>query len=152
MCHTLRNNAMINNLHERRLRLIYSDKKSSYESLLEKDGLVSICHRNIHTLAMKMYKVKSGYRSKIFSNLFNQREIRHYNLRRHPEFRIRLTRTVYHGSESILYLGPKIWDILPASFKEAVLLNVKWVPQRIACPCRLCQNCIPGVGLVESLS
>ena len=64
MCHTLRNNAMINNLHERRLRLIYSDKKSSYESLLEKDGLVSICHRNIHTLAMKMYKVKSGYRSK----------------------------------------------------------------------------------------
>ena len=103
---------MINNLHERRLRLIYSDKKSSYEALLEKDGLVSICHRNIHTLAMKMYKVKSGYRSKIFSNLFNQREIRHYNLRRHPEFRIRLTRTVYHGSESILYLGPKIWDIL----------------------------------------
>ena len=47
---------MINNLHERRLRLIYSDKKSSYEALLEKDGLVSICHRNIHTLAMKIYK------------------------------------------------------------------------------------------------
>ena len=67
-----------------------------------------------------MYKVKSGYRPKISSDLFNQREINRYNLRRHPEFRVPLTRTVYHGSESISYLGPKRWYILPTSFKEVV--------------------------------
>ena len=41
------NNTKINNLHERLLRLIYSEKKSSYEKLLGKNGSVSFHHRNI---------------------------------------------------------------------------------------------------------
>ena len=134
MCHSRKNNTKIKNLYERYLRLIYSDKKSSYEKLLEKDGSASILYRNIQVLATEMYKLKSRYTPKIFSDLFNQREIRPYNLRRHPEFRVPLPRTVYHASKSILYLGPKRWDILLVSFKEAVLLNSfkklikKWVP------------------------
>ena len=116
---------------------------------------VSIHHKNIQALATEMFTVKSGYRSKIFNDLFNQKEISPYNLRRHPEFRVPLTRTVYQGSESISYLGPKTWDILPASFTRAVSLNSfkklikEWVPQ--ACPCRLCKNYIPRVGFVESI-
>ena len=51
---------------------------------------------------------------RLMRNLFNQREISH------PEFRVRLTRAAYHGSEKIPYPGPMIWDILPASFKEVV--------------------------------
>ena len=70
-----------------------------------------------------MHNVKSGYTPKIVSDLFNQRELSRYNLRRYSEFRAPFTRTVYYGSESISYLGPKIWDILPAPFKEAVSLN-----------------------------
>ena len=111
MCHSRRNNTKINNLHERCLRLIYSDKKSSYEELLGKDGSVSIHQRKIQVLAAEMYKVKSGYTPKIFSDLFNQREIGPYNLRRHLEFTVPLTRTMYDGTESISYLGPKTRDI-----------------------------------------
>ena len=81
MCHSLRNNTKINNLHEKCLRLIYSNKKSSHEELLEKGGSVSIHHRNIQELAAEMYKVKSGYTPKIFSDLFNQREISPYNFK-----------------------------------------------------------------------
>ena len=84
MCHSRKNNTKIKNLHERYLRLIYSDKKSSYEKLLEKDGSASILYRNIQVLATEMYKLKSRYTPKIFSDFFNQREIRPYNLRRHP--------------------------------------------------------------------
>ena len=100
MCHSRRNNSKINNLHERRLRLIYGDKKSSYEELLEKDGSVSIHRRNMQARAMKMYKVKCGYAPspKIFFDLFNQRKISPYNLRTHPEFSVSLTRTAYHAS------------------------------------------------------
>ena len=54
---------------------------------------------------MGMYKVKSGYTPKIFSDLFNQREISPHNFRQNPEFRVPLTMTVYHRSESVLYLG-----------------------------------------------
>ena len=58
-----------------------------------------------------MYKVKSGCAPspKIFSDLFNQRQISPYNLRRHREFRVSLTSTMYYGSEGISHLGPKIW-------------------------------------------
>ena len=146
MCHGRRNNTKLNNLHERCLRPIYSDKKSSYEELHGKDGSVPIHHSNIRSLAIEMYKVKSGCAPKIFSNLFNQREISPCNLRRHTEFRVPLTRTVYHGSESISSLGPKIWDVLPTSFKEAATLNnfkkliKKWIPQ--AYSCKLCKNYI----------
>ena len=81
---------------------------ASYEEPLEKNASVSIHYRNIQALAMEMYRVKSGYTPKVFSDLFNQREISSYNFRRHPEFRVPLTKTVYHWSESISYLGLKI--------------------------------------------
>ena len=42
MLHSCCNNTKIKHLHERCLRLIYSDKDSSYEELLDKDGSVSI--------------------------------------------------------------------------------------------------------------
>ena len=61
MCHSPRNNSKFNNLHERCLGLRYSDKKLTYEELLEKDGSVSIHHINIQALATEIYKVKSGY-------------------------------------------------------------------------------------------
>ena len=59
MLHSRKNNNKIKHLHERCLRLIYSDKKSSYEeNLLEKDNSVSIHHKNIQALAIEMFKVK----------------------------------------------------------------------------------------------
>ena len=48
------------------------------------DESVSIHHKKIQALATKMYKVKSGYTSKIFTDLFNKRGISPCNLRRHP--------------------------------------------------------------------
>ena len=98
-----------------------------------------------------MCKVKSGYTPKFFSDLFNQRQISPYNLRRRPEFRVPLTRTVYDVSESILYLGSVIWDILPASFNWNWFKKLikKWVPQ--ACLCRLYKNYIPGVGFEPTI-
>ena len=84
------------------------------------------------------------------------RELSRYNLRRRPEFRVPLTRTMYHESESISYRGPKIWDIFATSFnRKAVSLNSfkklikKWVPA--ACLGRLCKNYRPWVGFVKSL-
>ena len=39
MCHDRTNNNKLNRFHETCLRLIYNDKKSSFEDLLEKDCL-----------------------------------------------------------------------------------------------------------------
>ena len=59
MFHSLKNNTKINNVRERRLGLIYSNKRSSYEEFLGKDGSVSVYHRNTQVLAMEMHKVKN---------------------------------------------------------------------------------------------
>ena len=54
--HNLFNNK-INRLQERCLRLINSNRKSSFESLLEKDGPVSVHHNNLRTFAIELLKV-----------------------------------------------------------------------------------------------
>ena len=59
MCHSRANNGKINRLHERCLRIIYSNKQSSFETLLEKDGSVSIHNRNLQILATEIYKIKN---------------------------------------------------------------------------------------------
>ena len=58
MCHNRTRNNKINRLHERCLRLIYNDKKSSFKDLLEKDGSVSVHQRNIRSLAVGYSKAK----------------------------------------------------------------------------------------------
>ena len=53
-------NSKINCLHERCLCIVYCDKTSSFERLLEKDGSVTIHIRNLQTLATEIFK---GYKN-----------------------------------------------------------------------------------------
>ena len=51
-------NTRINNLQYRALRLIYRDNISTFEELLSQDGSITIHQKNIHDLAIEMYKVQ----------------------------------------------------------------------------------------------
>ena len=52
-------------------------------------------------------------------------------------------RTVNHGSESVIYLVSKIWEIIPTHKKDLHIIEKfkiaikKWKPE--SCPCRLCK-------------
>ena len=59
ICHDRTYNKEINRLHERCLRLIYNDKSSSFEGLLEKNNSVSMHHTNPQALAIEMFKVET---------------------------------------------------------------------------------------------
>ena len=107
MLHSRKNNNKIKHLHELCLGLIYSDKNSSYENLLEKDNSVSIHQKNIQALAIKMFKVKRKLCPEVTG------KDNEYNLPNRPDFITPHVHSVFHGSESISYLGPKIWDIVP---------------------------------------
>ena len=63
-------NNKINRVHERCLRIVYSDNQSTFEELLEKDYNVLVHQRNLQFLATELYKVLSGFFSR-----FNERRI-----------------------------------------------------------------------------
>ena len=117
MFHSRSLNNKINRLHERCLRIIYNDKHSNFNVLLEKDNSVSIHHNNIHSLAIEMYKVANGISPEIMKDVFQIRNILHYNLRYAPTFVTENIHCVYNDSESASYLGPKIWEQIPTEIK-----------------------------------
>ena len=88
----------------------------------------------------------------ITANIFTTIPENYYNLRSYNGFRLTFARTVYHGTESILDLGPKIWDNVPIGLKNTQSLSSfkksirKWIQNN--CPCRLCKNYVDGVGIL----
>ena len=72
-------NRKINPLHERSLRIVYKDSISSFHELLKKDHSFTIHHRNIQSLATKLYKIKENVSNEIMSSIFPPRMIK-YNL------------------------------------------------------------------------
>ena len=84
MCHSRLINNKINRLHEKCLCIVYSDKTSSFEELLEKDGSVTIHTRNLQVLATEMFKVYRNLSPNIVAEIFRTRR-NDYNFR-HPSF------------------------------------------------------------------
>ena len=60
MLHSRTLNNKINCLLERALRVVYSDYKSSFNTLLENDRSFSVHHRNIQSLVIEVYKFLHG--------------------------------------------------------------------------------------------
>ena len=119
MCHSRTMNNKINRLHERCLRIVHSDKTSSFEKLLEKDGSVTIHTRNLQTLATEMFKVYKNLPPPIITNFFHVRQ-NNYNLRHDSYIAIPNVKSVYHGTESLSNLGPRIWNLVLDKLKQLV--------------------------------
>ena len=57
--------------------MIYNDKISNFEELLNKDNSVSIHHNNIHALAIEMYKVADDMSPDLMNEVFKLRNSPH---------------------------------------------------------------------------
>ena len=83
--------------------------------------------------------------------VFRIKEIK-YDLRTDLSLVSKNIRTVHYGLESISYLGPRIWKLVPNNIKESTSLGSfkmaikRWVPD--GCPCRLCKSYVQNVGFI----
>ena len=98
-----------------------------------------------------MFKNHRGLSPDILREMFVPK-IGFYNLHRNNTFERSQVHSVYHNTESLSFLGPKIWDLVPLELKQLESLEVfklkikKWIP--FECPCRLCRTYIQQVGFV----
>ena len=152
MFHSRTINNKINHLHERALRIVYSDFKSSFEGLLMKDNSFSIHERNIQSLVIEIYKFLNGLSPSFVNNVFHKNISNSYDLQNRKELYSRNPKTVRYGTETVSYIVSKIWSKVPKTTKMGSLLESlktkigKWKPE---CSCCLCATYFHHVGFVN---
>ena len=95
-------NRKINHVHERALRLVYDDYTSLFEELLQNDKPISIHHRNIHNVAIEMYKAKNDLSPTFIKEIFEHRK--------GDTFARPNVNKVYTGENSIQSFAPVVWN------------------------------------------
>ena len=87
----------------------------------------------------------------IMNEIFKIRNC-NYKTRNFSEFQSECVKAVHYGTETVSFLGPQSWSILPQEYKNIDNLSKfknkikNWVPQN--CPCRLCKTYIHQVGFI----
>ena len=151
MCHNRKAHKQINKIHERSLRIVYSENTSSFQELLEKSGSVSIHDRNLQQLAIEIYKALNNLSSSLMSELFMIKKNK-YSLRNEGALISNYPKSVNYGINSISHLVPKIWELVPKEIRNYPTLNLfkekikTWIPKD--CPCYKCKVYIHGVGFI----
>ena len=151
MFHSKSFNNKINRIHKRASRITYNDKSSSFQNLFEKDNPVTIHQRNIKILATETYKFLQGLSPPLVNQIFVKRN-NNYSLRGNNLLTRRRVNSVRYGTETVSFLAPKIWDILPKDIKYSESLDIfkRKIKQCIPseCSCRLCKTYVPQVGFI----
>ena len=116
-------NNKINRIHERALRIIYRDDILSFEDLLIKYGSVTIHHRNIQLLAIELYKFKHHLSPDIMHEIFLKKQYVGPKLRSQTDFKLPKVKSVHVGTDSLGFLGLKIWNIVPDTLNRITSLE-----------------------------
>ena len=98
-----------------------------------------------------MFKIHRGLSPEILKKIFVLKASL-YNLRRNDTFEKRKVHPDYRGTGSLLFVGPKIWDLVPVELKQSKTfysfkLKIRnWLP--FECPCRIYKTYIQQVGFL----
>ena len=66
----------------------------------------------------ELFKVKNGLSQPFMKEIFVENEQNYYDLRKRTEFKRNNVKTVYNGTETLTFLGPGIWKIVPDFIKK----------------------------------
>ena len=130
------------------LRLVYQDYVSTFDELLKNDNSLCFHHRNIHQVAIEMYKVKHDLSPPFMKDIFSEVD---RGTRSGTSFCRPYVGSVKRGDRSLRSFGPIVWNhMLPDSLKTCESLDLfkhsikSWTPDN--CTCEICRAYIQGVG------
>ena len=105
-------NNQINSVHERALRLVYNDFKSSFHQLLEKGNSVTIHQRNQGTLAIEMFKDQNNIAPEVMKDVVKIKN-HQYNFRRDVCLQCSIVvNTFLYVTETIASLEAQVWNLV----------------------------------------
>ena len=123
----------------------------------------------VHSFAVKMYKISNNLPPEFIKELMVELDTPYQtrsgykidldqdgNVKecsKKSNYRIGQVKTTTCGLESIRYLGPKIWKLVPDDFKimkttEAFKNELKSFSFE-NCPCNICRTYVKGVGYIN---
>ena len=97
MFHSRAVNNRINDLNYRALRLIYQEYTLTFKELHEKDGAVTIHHRNIQNIAIEMLKAKNNLSPIMMKEIFPDRNCSGAHLRSQVDIEVPPVNSVNNG-------------------------------------------------------
>ena len=103
-------------------------------------------------LATEFYKVHHGLAPELMNDIFKKRNVTE-NFRKSFIFETRNIKSVYYDSETISFIGRKIWELLPSNINDSEDLNIiksnikSWKPEN--CTCRFCRLYISDIEFIE---
>ena len=146
-------NNRINNMDERVLRLVYQNKNLSFSELLELDNAVTIHQRNRQVLVTEIFKVKNNLKSpEIMKQVSHFQEPDHNLGSETSQLRRENIKATHYGIQSVKFLGPKIWAMVPQNIKNCKSLQefkrlIKvWKPE--ARPCGMSKKYVVNIGFI----
>ena len=104
-----------------------------------------------------MFKVKTGeaptFMKEIFSINLNTENVSANTCSQSLFYTPNIPKKVNTGLQTVRYMGPKIWDMVPNETKNVAALSIFKNKIRnctfLKCMCRLCLEYIPNLGFVE---
>ena len=150
MFHDRNINKKVNKIQERALRIVYKDNHSDFETLLVNQNSASVHQRNLRLLLTEIYKTKSGNAPSFMKEIFMEK-VPSYGLRDGGNICLPKVKTMRFGTETVRFLGQKLWRTLPTEIKESESLSVfkrKIKTYKVSCDCRLCKRYVENLGYI----
>ena len=108
---------MINNVHERILRVILDEHLRDFKCLLENNKGICSHRKNIQSHMIEMFKIKKELASLIMDTV-SERRNEPDNLLNFQEYLTERKRIVHYDIETLSYWSPQLWSLLPENIKD----------------------------------
>ena len=113
----VKNNSKLEKIQERALKIVYNDRESNYQELIERFGTHTMLQSRLRNILLEVFKSFKKVNPAYIQEMFIPKDQPYFL--RNPHILIQeKTETTNSGLRSFSYLGSKLWNELPACYKD----------------------------------